>query len=98
MAYLNTIQVREMLYNPNVKLIDIRSADAYNGWRLNGEMRGGHISSAKSLPSKWLRYLDWIDIVRSKNIHPAQKIIVYGSKESEIKRVPIILSGPATGM
>src|SRR5690554_4168535 len=65
-------------------LVDIRSSDAYNGWQLNGERRGGHIPGAKSLPAKWLKYIDWIEIVRRKNIHPDHQVVIYSSNSEEL--------------
>lgn len=57
-------------------IIDVRSIDAYNGWKLGNEIRGGHIPGAKSLPSKWATYIDWIEIVRSKK-SPQIKRLLY---------------------
>jgi molybdopterin synthase sulfurtransferase len=59
-------------------LIDVRPVEAYNGWTLKGEKRGGHIQGAKSLPRKWTNYLDWIEIIRSKGIVPEHSIVLYG--------------------
>ncbi len=58
-------------------LIDLRPIDAYNGWKLQNESRGGHIKSAKSFPLKWTNYIDWIEIVKSKGIVPEDEIILY---------------------
>jgi len=69
--------------DPSVKIIDARSPDAYNGWRLQNEDRGGHIPGAINLPSGWSDYIDWIEIVRNKNIEPADKIIIYGYDPDE---------------
>ena len=70
-----------------VKAVDVRPVEAYNGWKLNNEARGGHIAGAKSLPKKWLKYIDWIEIVRHKNILPENEIIVYGYLPEETKQV-----------
>lgn len=75
---LSTREVVSLLGNPSVHIIDVRPVDAYNGWKLAGEMRGGHIPGARSLPLKWLNYIDWIEIVRKKEILPGNKIIIYG--------------------
>lgn len=84
--YIKTDDLNQMLDDTSVKIIDVRSADAYNGWRLNNEARGGHIKGAKSLPLKWINYMDWIEIVHSKHILPDQKIILYAySKDDCIK-------------
>lgn len=78
MIELTTKELFEIHRQPNVKLIDIRPVDAYNGWRFHNENRGGHIPYAKSLPAKWINYIDWLDIVESKNIKPENRLVVYG--------------------
>jgi molybdopterin synthase sulfurtransferase len=85
-AEISTQELYKLLSNKNVKIIDIRSANAYNGWKLNTEKRGGHIKGAKSLPIKWSSYIDWIEIVRSKHIIPENQIIIYSyNKEDSVK-------------
>jgi len=83
----STKELEKYIDNKNVKIIDVRSVDEYNGWQLNNEIRGGHIKGARSLPAKWCNYIDWIEIVRSKGILPEHKIIVYGYTESEVEKV-----------
>lgn len=78
MERMTTDGLRERLSNGGAKLIDVRPVDAYNGWRLRGEKRGGHIPSARSLPSKWTAYLDWPDIVRGKGLRPHDYLVLYG--------------------
>lgn len=67
-------------------VIDVRSVDAYNGWRMQNEVRGGHIKSAKSLPLKWTNYIDWIEIVRSKGILPENTLVIYGYTTVEAEK------------
>jgi len=69
------------------KVIDIRSVDAYNGWKESGEANGGHIKGAKSLPYKWSHYIDWIEIVRNKGIMPEDSLLIYGYNKDNIKDV-----------
>ena len=82
---LSTIELIKLLNDKKTKIIDIRPSDAYNGWKLEEESRGGHIKGAKSLPLKWTKYMDWIEVVLSKHILPEHKIVVYGytSEQSE---------------
>ena len=75
---LSTPDLKKYLEDDKGLIIDVRPIDAYNGWKLQNEMRGGHIKGAKSLPVKWTNYIDWIEIVRSKNIMPEQEIALYG--------------------
>lgn len=75
---VSTAELKKHLDHPQTTLIDIRPVEAYNGWKLKHENRGGHIRGARSLPLKWTRYIDWIEIVRSKGILPEQNLIIYG--------------------
>ncbi len=79
--------VGEASLSPQFKIIDVRSIEAYNGWQLKGEKRGGHIAGAKSLTAKWLKYIDWIEIVRHKNILPENEIVIYGYSDEETRKV-----------
>lgn len=81
---VSTDDIISHLEDQNWKFIDIRTADAYNGWTIDGEKRGGHIRGAKSLPAKWLKYIDWIEVVDKKNIKPSDTIVIYGNNQDEI--------------
>jgi thiosulfate/3-mercaptopyruvate sulfurtransferase len=88
-SILNTIPVVKTkdllnhLSDPNAQIVDVRSADAYNGWRLNGEKRSGHIRGARSFPAKWIRYIEWIEIARHKGFKPPHHLIFYGHNIEE---------------
>ncbi len=82
----STTVILEKIYDNNTKIIDIRPGDAYNGWQLLDEKRGGHIKGAKSLPLKWFSYIDWIEIVRSKLILPDDSLIIYGYNSAESQK------------
>ena len=84
---ISTNELIHLLGDPGTRIIDVRPADAYNGWCLRNEPRGGHITGAKSLPAKWINYIDWIEIVRSKKIVHDDNIIVYGYSSKEAKKV-----------
>jgi thiosulfate/3-mercaptopyruvate sulfurtransferase len=84
---VSTKELVDLLGNPDATIVDVRSVDAYNGWILNGEIRGGHIKGARSLPVKWTSYIDWIEIVRSKNITPDKRVVVYGDSVKDICKV-----------
>jgi len=74
---MSTGEVVSLLGDSSVQIIDVRPVDAYNGWKIAGEKRGGHIPGARSLPFKWFNYIDWIETVRKKEILPENKIIIY---------------------
>lgn len=83
---LTTPQLEEK-QKSGAKIIDVRSGDAYNGWKLRNEENGGHIKGAKSLPVKWTQYMDWIETVRHKGIKPEDELVLYGYTTEEIERV-----------
>lgn len=87
MPGIPTEDLLERSEDPDSILIDVRSANAYNGWRLQNEKRGGHIKGAKSLPATWADDTDWVDIVRSKSIQPQNSLIIYGYQRDEIETV-----------
>ena len=84
---ISTQELQNKLDDMSIKIIDVRPVDAYNGWALQNEMRGGHIQNAKSLPFKWTNYMDWIEMVRFKNVLPENEIVIYGYDSSKIQEV-----------
>jgi len=55
--------------------------EAYNGWALKQEMRGGHIAGAIPFPLSWLDSSDEVDLVellKGKGISRDRNLIVYG--------------------
>ena len=55
MSTITTAELAERLDDPKLTILDVRPIAAYNGWRLDGEARGGHIPGARAFPSAWLR-------------------------------------------
>ncbi len=84
---ISTEDLHKLTETQQVQVVDVRPVDAYNGWALRNESRGGHIKGSRSLPAKWTEYLDWIEIVRSKGISPEQHIILYGYDTESAEKV-----------
>ncbi len=84
---ISTADLQKALCDTQSTLIDIRPVEAYNGWRIRKEPRGGHISEARSLPFKWTNYIDWIEIVRSKGILPDKSLVIYGYDTEDAEQV-----------
>ena len=84
---ISTEELLQFLKENQGITIDTRTPDAYNGWKLQKEIRGGHIRKAKNLPSKWLNYIDWIEIVRHKGLMPEDHLVIYGYSENEVNLV-----------
>lgn len=94
---LTTQELVALHTDENTIIIDVRPVDAYNGWKLEKELRGGHIKSAKSLPIKWTNYMDWIEIVYSKHILPKNNIVVYGYTPEQSNKVATAFSKSGFG-
>ena len=78
---ISTDELHRRLSDPGLTIVDVRPIAAYNGWRLQGEARGGHIPGATIFPSAWLRSVDEAEIKRlllAKGITPDRTIVVYG--------------------
>ena len=69
-----------------LQVVDVRPIFAYNGWQYGAEERTGHIEGARSLPFKWTRYIEWMEIIEKKNITPAQTVVIYGRDEDKIRK------------
>jgi thiosulfate/3-mercaptopyruvate sulfurtransferase len=71
----------DSLSEENLRLIDVRPIDAWNGWSLGGEPRGGHISGAIPFPARWLDELDGpalLSRLAAGGATPGNDVIVYG--------------------
>jgi thiosulfate/3-mercaptopyruvate sulfurtransferase len=77
----------ELVKNKIINIIDVRQVDAYNGWKCENEPRGGYIKGAKSLSIKWTKYMDWIEVVRSKQILSEDEIVTYGYTQEQSEKV-----------
>jgi molybdopterin synthase sulfurtransferase len=80
-SLISAADLRGLIHDPGVTIVDVRPTAAYNGWRLNGERRGGHVPGAVSFPNAWLHSLDDPEIRRqldAKGIGHGRRIVVYG--------------------
>jgi thiosulfate/3-mercaptopyruvate sulfurtransferase len=79
---ISTSELRDLLADPAATIVDVRPLAAYNGWRLYGEARGGHIPGAVSFPSAWLTSVDGPEIQRilgEKGVLTSDHVVVYGA-------------------
>src|SRR5687768_15702990 len=78
---IDTDALRDLLDDPTTVVVDVRPLAAFNGWRLDGEPRGGHIPGATSFPAAWLLSIDEAEVshlLRDKGILGASTVVVYG--------------------
>ncbi|HEU4572839.1 MAG TPA: rhodanese-like domain-containing protein, partial [Candidatus Limnocylindrales bacterium] len=79
---ISAAELLAQLSDPTLTVVDLRPLAAYNGWRLGGEPRGGHVPGAAALPATWLSTVDEIELRRelaSRSIAPDRSIVVYGA-------------------
>ena len=71
-------------------VVDVRSTAAYNGWRLSGEARGGHVPGAALLPESWLTGLtdeELLVLLENKGIGQTKSIVLYGDTPEQTERL-----------
>ena len=86
-APISTAELRDRLGDPDLTVVDVRPMAAYNGWRLRGEARGGHIPGAVAFPSAWLESVDEQEIQRllkAKGITPDRDVVIYGNGAGDV--------------
>jgi 3-mercaptopyruvate sulfurtransferase SseA len=83
---ITTDELRALLGTPGTVIVDTRPIAAYNGWRLRGEARGGHIQGAVSFPVEWLERVESAEVdklLAEKGIGSATTVIVYGDTATD---------------
>lgn len=80
-THINTQDLLELLPRTGLVLIDTRVPAAFNGWKLNGEARGGHIRGAVNVPISWMKLLSEPEtkaLLDSKGISTDKTLVIYG--------------------
>ncbi len=89
---ITTDQLNQLLSTPHEIILDIRPVEAYNGWSLQQETRGGHIKGAKSFPISWTHFIfEMQELLESKNILPHRSITIYGYEDATINKMAKLL-------
>jgi molybdopterin synthase sulfurtransferase len=89
-AMISTAELRRRLGEPELTIVDVRPLSAYNGWRLGGEARGGHIPGAVAFPSSWLSSVEEAEaerLLQSKRITTTQQVVLYGDAAEDVAAV-----------
>jgi 3-mercaptopyruvate sulfurtransferase SseA len=85
-ASISTHELRGRLTDPALSIVDVRPIAAYNGWRLRGEARGGHIPGAIAFPVAWLDSVEPAEVqklLEAKGVLGRPTIVVYGYGAAE---------------
>jgi molybdopterin synthase sulfurtransferase len=90
MSTITTIELADRLSDDAVTIVDVRPLAAYNGWRLRGEARGGHLPGARAFPSAWLRSVDAPEVARileEKGVVPGREVALVGYGTNDVGAV-----------
>lgn len=84
---ISTEQLYQRLNQQRERILDVRPIAAYNGWSLQDENRGGHIPGAKSIPLRWTKYMDWVEVLEEKQIEPDEPVTIYGYRPEQAEEM-----------
>jgi 3-mercaptopyruvate sulfurtransferase SseA len=73
----------DKLKNKDVVALDVRTEEAYNGWKLDGVARGGHIQGAVDFPIAWTKNAkdeQIKSILKAKGVTEDKTVVVYDNK------------------
>ncbi|HVQ22071.1 MAG TPA: rhodanese-like domain-containing protein [Candidatus Saccharimonadia bacterium] len=80
-ATISSATLAQRSAEAGLSIIDVRSLPAYNGWRLRGESRGGHVPGAVAFPAEWLATIDATELERlllDKGIARERTLVLVG--------------------
>ena len=95
----NTDQVLKALGNEDWVVVDTRLNDAFNGWKLDGVSRGGHIKGAVDFSANWLKVKAddsakvLTEALQTKGISKGKSIVLYDVNGEDAKQVAAYLQG-----
>lgn len=74
-------------------IVDTRENDAFNGWKLDGVKRGGHIKGATDFSAAWLKVDDknkdkrLEDALKTKGISTEKNVVLYDANGKDVAAV-----------
>lgn len=95
---ISTDELNKKLKDKQWVIVDTRINDAFNGWKLDGVARGGHIDGAVDFSSNWLKVeakdkekkLD--EALKTKKIDKDKNIVLYDANGKDANQVAEYLS------
>lgn len=89
---ISTADLAGLRSDPRTRIVDLRPVEAFNGWALHKELRGGHIEDAISFPLAWTKYqFEMPELLEQKRLSPEDQIILYSYDPSECARMSEML-------
>lgn len=96
---LTTEELKAGLEKADWVIVDTRQNDAFNGWKLEGVERGGHIKGATDFSALWLDVKDDTaaarldEALKTKGMTPEKNIVLYDANGTDAKKVADFLKG-----
>ncbi len=90
---ITTEELKEKLSDKTWVVVDTRINDAYNGWKLEGVKRGGHIKGAVDFAANWLtveskdKEKTLEEALKTKGILQDKNIVLYDANEKDALQV-----------
>ena len=97
---ISAAELRDRLGDPDLTIVDLRPTAAFNGWRLRGEARGGHIPGAVAFPSAWLASEDEAEIERqlaARGVVAERSIVLYAYNATDVADLAARLAAKGFG-
>jgi thiosulfate/3-mercaptopyruvate sulfurtransferase len=91
--HLDTAAVKARLHDPAWVIVDVRDSNAFNGWPLRGEKRGGHLPGAANVALPWVAE-DMKGVkgrLEAKGLLGRKQVLLYGSDGAEPERMADLL-------
>lgn len=95
---ISTEDLKNNITKSDWVVVDTRNNDAFNGWKLDGVTRGGHIKGATDFSAHWLNVNDdkkearLDEALKTKGISSDKNIILYDSNNKDSKEVGTYLN------
>ncbi|WP_425350743.1 rhodanese-like domain-containing protein [Clostridium muellerianum] len=90
---ITTKDLKDKINRSDWVIVDTRSNDAFNGWKLDGVKKGGHITGAVDFSANWLK-VDVKDkdqtlskVLKTKGITSEKNIVLYDANGKDADKV-----------
>jgi thiosulfate/3-mercaptopyruvate sulfurtransferase len=91
--YLDTAEVKARLNDPAWVIVDVRDSNAFNGWPLHGEKRGGHLPGAVNFALSWVaENMSGVkERLQAKRVLGDKRLMLYGTTSGEAEQMAHLL-------
>lgn len=88
---ISTKDLQDKIGKSDWVIVDTRVNDAFNGWKLDGVKRGGHIKGATDFAANWLKVEDkdkkLDEVLKTKKITAEKNVVLYDANGKDAEQV-----------